>query len=83
MILIEAACRREGRSGASRDRALPASGVSFNHEQGFRPLTRPGYFLLLSPKVRLDSLRSKVTKEKGSPCKGTGHECDAVAGIFR
>ncbi|MGN7920132.1 hypothetical protein ACTJJK_22130, partial [Lysobacter sp. 22409] len=69
----------------SRDRAVSrcsvSGGVSLKQLQlqlqlqSFRPLKRPGYFLLLSLKVRLDSLRSKVTKEKGSPCKGTGHEC--------
>jgi hypothetical protein len=64
-------------SVASRDRVLSRCGVCGRktvkqlhlkqQEQSFRPLTRPGYFLLLSPKVRLDSLRSKITKEKGFP----------------
>jgi hypothetical protein len=69
--LIEAARFREGRSDASRDRAVSDCGVSgrravkqhLHQEQSFRPLTRPGYFLLLAQK--------KANQRKGLPCKGT------------
>ncbi len=68
-----AACHRQGRSDASRDRAVSGCDVSgrravkqhlhLHQEQSFRPLTRPGYFLLLAQK--------KANQRKGLPCKGT------------